>query len=158
MSSWLPNASNWIADIAPQYRTFPSQKQWFTLPLWPLQSPRTPPNMRHPRQARKLRSRARRTPWTYRPSTWRNEAHWLPRSVSIAWSTICAYTAISLGIRLRPAIQSPRFSYEPSHYPPPQSLSTTSLPILLPPWEKSSLCVQSLAETIEQSENLCTLS
>jgi len=120
--------------------------------------PAYPAKYATPPAARKLRPRARGTPWTYRPPTWRNEAHWLPRSVSIAWSTICAYTAISLGIRLRSAIQSPRFSYEPSHYSPPQSLSTTSLPILLPPWEKPSLCAQSLAETIEQSENLCTLS
>ncbi len=158
MSSWLSNVSNWIVDIASQYRIFPSQKQWFILSLWFLQSSRTPSNMRHSRQARKLRPRARETPWTYRSPTWRNEAHWFSRSVSIAWSIICVYTAISLSIRLRPAIQSPRFSYESSHYSLPQSLSTISLSILLSPWEKPSLCVQSLAETIEQSENLCTLS
>ena len=158
MSSWLSNASNWIVDIASQYRIFPSQKQWFTLPLWSLQFSRTSSNMRHFRQARKLRSRARRISWTYRSSTWKNEAHWFSRSVSIAWSIICVYTAISLSIRLRPAIQSSRFSYESSHYSSSQPLSTISLSILLSPWEKSSLCIQSLAETIEQPENLCTLS
>ncbi len=158
MSSWLSNVSNWIVDIASQYRIFSSQKQWFTLSLWSLQSSRILSNMQHFRQARKLRSRAQEISWTYRSSTWRNKTHWFSRSISIAWSIICVYTVISLSIRLRSAIQSSRFSYESSHYSSSQSLSTISLSILLSSWEKSSLCVQSLAETIEQSENLCTLS
>ena len=158
MSSWLSNASNWIVDIASQYRIFSSQKQWFTLSLWFLQFSRTSSNMQHFRQTRKLRSRAREISWTYQSSTWRNKIHWLLRSISIAWSIICVYTVISLSIRLRSAIQSSRFSYELSHYLLLQSLSTISLSILLSPWKKSSLCVQSLAETIDQSENLCTLS
>ncbi len=158
MSSWLSNVSNWIVDIASQYRIFSSQKQWFTLSLWSLQSSRISSNMQHSRQTWKLRSWAWRTSWTYWSSTWRNETHWLSRSISIAWSIICVYTAISLSIRLRSAIQSSRFSYESSHYSFLQSLSTISLSILLSSWEKSSLCVQSLAETIEQSENLCTFS
>ncbi len=158
MSSWLSNVSNWIVDIASQYRIFPSQKQWFTLSLWLLQFSRISSNMRHLQQTRKLQSQAWEISWTYRSSTWRNEVHWLSRSISIAWSIICVYTAISLSIRLRSAIQSSRFSYESSHYSLLQSLLTISLSILLSPWEKPSLCVQSLAETIEQSENLCTLS
>ncbi len=158
MSSWLSNVSNWIVDIASQYRIFSSQKQWFTLSLWSLQFSRISSNMQHFRQTQKLRSRARETSWTYQSSTWRNETHWLSKSISIVWSIICVYTVISLSIRLRSAIQSSRFSYESSHYSSSQSLSTISLSILLSPWEKSSLCIQSLAETIEQSENLCTLS
>ncbi len=158
MSSWLSNVSNWIVDIASQYRIFSSQKQWFILSLWLLQFSRISSNMRHFQQAWKLRSWARGISWTYWSSTWRNETHWSSRSISIAWSIICVYTAISLSIRLRSAIQSSRFSYESSHYSFLQSLSTISLSILLSPWEKSSLCIQSLAETIEQSENLCTLS
>ncbi len=158
MSSWLSNVSNWIVDITSQYRIFSSQKQWFTLSLWLLQFSRISSNMQHSRQTWKLRSRARRISWTYRSSTWRNKIHWLSRSISIAWSIICVYTVISLSIRLRSAIQSSRFSYESSHYSLSQSLSTISLSILLSPWKKSSLCIQSLAETIEQSENLCTLS
>ncbi len=158
MSSWLSNVSNWIVDIASQYRIFSSQKQWFILSLWLLQFLRTSSNMRHSRQVWKLRSQAREISWIYRSLTWRNEIHWLSRSISIAWSIICVYTVISLSIRLRSAIQSSRFSYELSHYLLLQSLSTISLSILLSPWKKSSLCIQSLAETIEQSENLCTLS
>ncbi len=158
MSSWLSNVSNWIIDIASQYRIFSNQKQWFTLSLWLLQFSRISSNMRHLRQAWKLRSQAQEISWTYWSSTWRNETHWSSRSISIAWSIICVYTVISLSIRLRSAIQSSRFSYKSSHYSLLQSLSTISLSILLSSWEKSSLCIQSLAETIEQSENLCTLS
>ncbi len=158
MSSWLSNVSNWIVDIASQYRIFSSQKQWFTLSLWSLQFLCISLNMWHFRQTWKLRSQAWEISWTYRSSTWRNETHWLSRSISIAWSIICVYTAISLSIRLQSAIQSSRFSYELSHYLLLQSLSTISLSILLSSWEKSSLCIQSLAETIEQSENLCTFS
>ena len=158
MNSWLSNVSNWIVDIASQYRIFSSQKQWFTLSLWSLQFSRISSNMQHSWQTWKLRSQAREISWTYRSSTWRNETHWLSRSISIAWSIICVYTSISLSIRLRSAIQSSRFSYESSHYSLSQSLSTISLSILLSSWKKSSLCIQSLAETIEQSENLCTLS
>ncbi len=157
MSSWLSNVSNWIVDIASQYRIFSSQKQWFTLSLWLLQFSRISSNMQHSRQAQKLRPQAQEISWTYQSSTWRNETHWLLRSISIAWSIICVYTAVSLNIRLQSAIQSSRFSYKSSHYSFLQSLSTISLSILLSPWKKSSLCVQSLAETIEQSENLCTL-
>ncbi len=158
MSSWLSNVSNWIVNIASQYRIFLSQKQWFTLSLWSLQFSRISSNMQHFQQTRKLQSWAWKISWTYRSSTWRNETHWLLRSISIAWSIICVYTVISLSIRLQSAIQSSRFSYKLSHYSSLQSLLTISLLILLSPWEKSSLCVQSLAETIEQSENLCTLS
>ena len=156
MSSWLSNVSNWIVDIASQYRIFSSQKQWFILSLWSLQFLRTSSNMQHSQQTWKLRSWAWRISWTYQSSTWRNETHWLSRSISIAWSIICVYTAISLSIRLQFAIQSSRFNYESSHYSLLQSLSTISLSILLSSWKKSSLCIQSLAETIEQSENLCT--
>ncbi len=158
MSSWLLNVSNWIVDIASQYRIFSSQKQWFILSLWSLQFSRISSNMRHFRQTWKLWSQIQEISWIYQSSTWRNETHWSSRSISIAWSIICVYTAINLNIRLQSAIQSSRFSYESSHYSLLQSLSTISLSILLSSWEKSSLCVQSLIETIEQSENLCTLS
>jgi len=158
MSSWLSNVSNWIVDIASQYRIFSSQKQWFILSLWLLQFSRISSNMRHFQQTRKLRSWAWETSWTYWSSTWRNKTHWFSRSISIAWSIICVYTVISLNIRLQSAIQSSRFSYESFHYLSSQSLLTISLSILLSSWKKSSLCIQLLAETIEQSENLCTLS
>jgi len=158
MSSWLSNVSNWIVNIASQYRIFSSQKQWFTLSLWSLQFSRILLNMQHFRQTWKLRSWVWKISWTYQSSTWRNETHWSSRSISIAWSIICVYTVISLSIRLQSAIQSSRFSYKSSHYSSSQSLSTISLSILLSSWKKSSLCIQSLTETIEQSENLCTLS